>query len=211
MNLSDLRLSYTRAGLIESAADPDPMRQFSAWFDQALAADLTEPNAMALATADAAGNPNVRTVLLKGCDARGFVFFTNYESRKGRELDANPRASLLFYWAALERQVRVAGRVERVDPAESDAYFHGRPRGHQIGAWASRQSEVLDGRDALERNAREAAERFGEEPVPRPPHWGGYRVLPDAVEFWQGRENRLHDRLEYVRTGTGWLMRRLSP
>lgn len=211
MNLSDLRLSYSRAALTEASADRDPMVQFGAWFSQALAAEVPEPNAMTLATAAADGTPNARTVLLKGFDERGFVFYTNYESRKGRELEANPRASLLFYWAELERQVRMTGRVERVDAAESDAYFRSRPRGHQAGAWASRQSEVLDGRDALDRQALEAAARFAEGEIPRPPQWGGYRVVPDVYEFWQGRENRLHDRLEYVREAGGWRIRRLSP
>jgi pyridoxamine 5'-phosphate oxidase len=211
MNISELRLSYTRAALHESTADPDGVRQFASWFDQALAADVPEPNAMALATADERGIPNLRMVLLKSFDARGFVFYTNYASRKGRELESNPHAALLFHWPELERQVRINGIVSRVSEEESDAYFSSRPRGHQIGAWASDQSAVVPDRDAVDGNALAAAARFSDVPIPRPPHWGGYLVRPEVVEFWQGRENRLHDRLEYLRADGGWRIQRLSP
>jgi pyridoxamine 5'-phosphate oxidase len=211
MNLTELRLSYTRAALLESTVDPDAVRQFSAWFDQALAADVPEPNAMSLATVNPEGIPNLRMVLLKGFDARGFVFYTNYASRKGCELESNPHAALLFYWPELERQVRINGLVSRVSDEESNAYFASRPRGHQIGAWASDQSAIIENRGAVDQRAESAASRFADRPVPRPPYWGGYRVVPEVVEFWQGRENRLHDRLEYVRLDGVWRIQRLSP
>jgi pyridoxamine 5'-phosphate oxidase len=210
-HVARLREEYTRAGLRESDADPDPIEQFRRWFGEALAADLHEPNAMTLATATPDGRPSARVVLLKGFDERGFVFYTNYEGRKSRELEANPRAALLFYWGELERQVRVEGRVWRVPDRESDAYFAGRPRGSQLGAWASEQSRPVRDRGALERRLRELEGEYEGREVPRPAFWGGYRVVPETMEFWQGRENRLHDRLRYRRAEGGWKIERLQP
>ena len=187
------------------------MEQFRRWFDETLAAGLHEPNAMTVATATPDGRPSARVVLLKGFDERGFVFYTNYEGRKGRELAENPHAALLFYWGELERQVRIEGRASRVPGEESDAYYESRPRGSRLGAWASAQSREVEGRDTLEERLRGLeAEHEGRE-VPRPPFWGGYRVEPEAVEFWQGRENRLHDRLVYRRSPDGWKVVRLQP
>jgi pyridoxamine 5'-phosphate oxidase len=209
----DMRKEYMARGLDESAVDADPIRQFGAWFDEAVAAHLIEPNAMALATATPDGRPSVRMVLLKGVDETGFVFYTNYESRKGLELAANPRAALDFFWVELERQVRIEGWVERVAPEQSDAYFASRPRGSQLGAAASHQSTVLPSRKPLEQRLAELeAEYAGVEAIPRPEYWGGYRVVPEVMEFWQGRPNRLHDRLRYTRRANGsWSIDRLSP
>src|SRR5258705_7928773 len=196
-DLSRMRNEY-QGELTEDALADNWLAQFATWFADAVEAGLPEPNAMLLATADGTGRPSARTVLLKGYDQRGFTFFTNYESRKGRDLAENPRASLVFPWYPLHRQVIVNGQVERVSRAETEEYFATRPRGAQLGAWASPQSQVLESRDELERAWAEAGERFGDiEPVPPPPHWGGYRVLPESVEFWQGRRSRLHDRLRY--------------
>jgi pyridoxamine 5'-phosphate oxidase len=179
--------------------------------DQAMLSELLEPNAMTLATADSSGQPDARTVLLKSFDREGFVFYTNYQSRKSREIAEIARACLLFYWGPLERQVRIPGTVSRVPESESDEYFRSRPVGHQLGAWASNQSAIIPGREVLEASLAETAKRFEPGPVPRPPHWGGFRVKPHAFEFWQGRPNRLHDRLEYVPSKEGWTIRRLAP
>jgi pyridoxamine 5'-phosphate oxidase len=206
-----LRKEYTRAGLAESDANPDPIEQFRRWFDDALAAGLREPNAMTLATATPDGRPSARVVLLKGFDERGFVFYTNYEGRKGEELEENPYCALVFYWAELERQVRVEGRVSRVPKRESDEYFGSRPRGSRLGAWASEQSRPVGGREVLEERLRVLEAEYEAREVPRPPFWGGYRVEPEVIEFWQGRENRLHDRLVYRRSGGGWGRERLQP
>jgi pyridoxamine 5'-phosphate oxidase len=205
------RKEYTHAGLKESDADPNPIEQFRIWFDEVLAADLHEPNAMTLATAPPDGRPSARVVLLRGFDERGFVFYTNYGGRKSGELEANPFCALVFYWGELERQVRVEGRVERVPDEESDAYFAGRPRGSQLGAWVSEQSRPIRDRGALEERLRELEAEYEDREVPRPPFWGGYRVEPETIEFWQGRENRLHDRLVYRRVGGLWRRERLQP
>jgi pyridoxamine 5'-phosphate oxidase len=212
MQIANMRKEYIWGGLSESDMDADPLRQFEKWFQQALAAKLPEPNAMTLATATPDGQPSARVVLLKGCDASGFTFFTNYDSRKGRELTANPRAALLFFWSELQRQVRIEGTVERISEAESDAYFRSRPLGSRLGACASQQSEVIASRDLLEDRVRELAQRFPDGEVPRPPHWGGLRVRPLTIEFWQGRPDRLHDRLRYQRVPPdGWRIERVSP
>ena len=211
-HLARLRKEYTSAGLTESAADPDPIAQFRRWFDAALAADLHEPNAITLATATPEGRPSARIVLLKGFDERGFVFYTSYEGRKSEEVEANPRCALVFYWGELERQVRVEGGVSRIPEEESDEYFGSRPRGSQLGAWASEQSRPVEGRDALEERLRNLEAEYEGRELPRPPFWGGYRVEPEVIEFWQGRENRLHDRLVYRRSDDGeWERERLQP
>ncbi|HEY8325149.1 MAG: pyridoxamine 5'-phosphate oxidase [Ktedonobacterales bacterium] len=211
-DLADLRTEYMQRGLEEGQMDANPIRQFQLWFDATVAAGHPEPNAMAVATATLDGAPSARMTLLKGLDERGFVFYTNYESRKGGELAANPRAALIFFWVLLERQVRVEGRVERVTAAESDTYFHSRPAGSQLGAAASPQSQIIGGRAELEQAYRALEETYAGREVPRPPHWGGFRVIPQVIEFWQGRPSRLHDRLRYTRAPDGgWRIERLAP
>ena len=216
MNIADLRQEYMRSGLSETQADPDAIRQFERWFEDSLRAGLPLPNAMTLSTVTLAGAPSARIVLLKGVERGGFVFYTNYLSRKGRELENSARACLLFLWSALERQVRIDGVVEKVTPGESDAYYATRPLGARLSAWASAQSEKVTDRKTLESAMDNARRRHGDHP-PRPPHWGGYRVEPQEIEFWQGRSDRLHDRLLYRRAESSeqataaWKIERLSP
>lgn len=209
MSVADIRQKYDKFELLESAVADTPLDQFAQWMDEAIKAEVPEPTAMTLATATPDGQPSARIVLLKGFDMRGFVFFTNYTSRKGQELAANPHASLLFFWPALERQVRIEGGISKIAPEESDAYFRSRPLGSRIGAWVSPQSQPIT-RDELESRRAALTESLGEDPV-RPEHWGGYRIAPERIEFWQGRPSRLHDRLVYERAETGWILRRLAP
>ncbi|MCS6865473.1 MAG: pyridoxamine 5'-phosphate oxidase [Gemmataceae bacterium] len=210
-NIADLRKEYSLAGLSEADAGDDPFALFHRWFSQAVAAELTDPNAMILATCTPQGRPSARAVLLKALDERGFTFFTNYESRKGHEMAANPHVALVFLWHQLERQVRVEGVVEKVSASESDEYYAKRPLGSRLGAWASPQSAVIPNREFLEKAHAELLARYPDGNPPRPPHWGGYRVIPEVIEFWQGRPSRLHDRIRFTRTPTGWKRERLAP
>jgi pyridoxamine 5'-phosphate oxidase len=212
VNIEERRKEHSLFDLREEDLDADPIRQFQGWLAEAARSAVAEVNAMALATATTDGWPSVRMLLLRGVDERGFTFFTNYDSRKARDLDANPRAAMVFFWHELERQVRIEGWVERISPEESDRYFHTRPAGSRLGAWASPQSAVIPGRDVLEARFRELASDYADRPIPRPANWGGYRLVPAAIEFWQGRPNRLHDRLRYSRRPEGgWLIERLAP
>lgn len=210
-NIADLRKEYSLAGLSEADAGDDPFALFHRWFNQAVAAELTDPNAMILATCTPNGLPSARAVLLKALDDRGFTFFTNYDSRKGHEMAANPHVALVFLWHQLERQVRVEGIVEKVSAAESDEYYAKRPLGSRLGAWASPQSAVIPNREFLEKAHAELMAKYPDGNPPRPPNWGGYRVIPEVIEFWQGRPSRLHDRIRFTRTPTGWKRERLAP
>jgi pyridoxamine 5'-phosphate oxidase len=211
MPLADLRKDYSLAGLLEKDLAKDPFRQFERWFQEAEAAKLPEPNAMILSTATREGRPSARTVLLKGLDGRGFVFYSNYESRKGRELEGNARASLVFPWITVERQVIIEGTVTKLAREESETYFHSRPLLSQLAAWASQQSSVVASRGVLEDSLKALEKKYAGQTVPLPPNWGGFRVAPETVEFWQGRRSRLHDRLRYRREKDGWIVERLSP
>ena len=210
-NVAELRREYKLRALTEGDALADPIAQFAVWFDEAIKSEIVDANAMSLATASGDGAPSVRTVLLKDFSQHGFVFFTNYESDKGRDLAANPRAELLFYWSELERQVRISGKVSKVTREESEAYFHSRPLDSQIGVWASAQSREVESRAALEEAFRAASEQYAHQVVPMPTYWGGYRVAPERLEFWQGRAGRLHDRLLYTKSAAGWDRVRLAP
>lgn len=212
-DVADLRTDYHLQELSETAADRDPIAQFANWFEMALNAQIPDPNSMTLATVGLTGKPSSRVVLLKGYDRQGFIFYTNYHSRKSQELEAHPWAALTFWWVALERQVRIEGRAEKISAAASDAYFHSRPRDSQLGAYASPQSQVISDRSVLEQNLADLEKKYaGEELIPRPDHWGGWRIVPEAIEFWQGRSSRLHDRLLYqLQTDGSWLRSRLSP
>lgn len=209
MSIADLRQSYEKGILLEQDAKASPFEQFGLWFDQALEQNVPEPTTMTLATADAQGRPSARIVLLKGFDEAGFVFYTNYNSRKGQDLAVQPWASLNFFWQPLERQVRMNGLIDKVSAQESDEYFHSRPLGSRLGAWVSAQSQPTT-LAALEANTTAVQQKYGDQP-PRPPHWGGYRLAPEYFEFWQGRPSRLHDRLTYQRSGTSWALERISP
>lgn len=211
--IANLRKDYTLQDLNETEVNPNPFVQFKKWFDQALSSNIPEPNAMTVATTTTQGKPSARMVLLKDFDERGFVFYTNYNSQKGQELAENPQASLVFWWAELERQVRIFGRVEKVSDAESDKYFYSRPFNSRLGAWVSNQSEVIESREVLEQRLQQLTEKYQNQDIPRPSHWGGIRVIPREIEFWQGRSSRLHDRLVYTRNriDDSWKIQRLSP
>lgn len=211
LNLADLRRDYIKDGLLETDVDPNPFAQFSKWFDQATKSGILEPNAMSHATVGPDGQPSIRIVLLKGVDERGFIFYTNYESRKGKDMDSNPKSALLFFWGELERQVRIEGVVEKVDPTISKGYFDTRPEGSRIGAWSSNQSEVVPSRDYLEERYTQNAVKYSGREIPMPHYWGGYRLVPSTFEFWQGRGSRMHDRIRFRLIDGVWVMDRLSP
>jgi pyridoxamine 5'-phosphate oxidase len=211
-SIADIRKTYAQAQLLESETAADPMEQFGKWWEQAVRAEILEVNAMTLATVNADGMPDARIVLLKGMDGQGFHFYTNYQSRKGQQLEINPRAALVLFWKELERQVRIKGRMERLPDAESDAYFHSRPRESQLGAVSSPQSEIIADRSWLEERYRSVEASFEGKEIARPDHWGGYRLIPESIEFWQGRPGRMHDRLEYKKDPSGsWFRQRLAP
>ena len=209
-SIADIRKDYKQSRLLENDISPNPIVQFTSWWKEAIESDIDEVNALTLATANAQGKPSARTVLLKGYDENGFVFFTNYESHKGKELAANPYAAMVLFWKELERQIRIEGFVEKISAGESDEYFYSRPAGSRIGAWASPQSTVINDRNILEENVKNYSQNFGEN-IPRPVHWGGYRVVPSLIEFWQGRSNRLHDRIQYRKENNNWIIERLAP
>lgn len=212
ISVAALRKDYTKQGLRETDLNPNPVQQFKKWFEQAIAAQLPEPNAMTIATATKDGKPTARMVLLKDFDDRGFVFYTNYESHKGQQLTENPQAALVFWWAELERQVRIEGQVTQVSAQESDEYFHSRPLNSQLGAWVSHQSQEIASYEVLEQRLAQLQAKYAEQVIPRPAHWGGFRVIPREIEFWQGRPSRLHDRLLYLQqSDRSWLIKRLSP
>jgi pyridoxamine 5'-phosphate oxidase len=212
MSIGDIRKDYQLKSLTESDVDPDPLKQFEHWWQDALHAKIEEVNAMTLATASPDGVPSARILLLKGLTPNGFVFFTNYDSYKGQQIAENPRACLVFFWKEVERQVRVTGLAERLTDKENDEYFHSRPEGSRIGAWASPQSQVIENREWLEKNTLKYQQQFADQPIQRPPHWGGYIVKPITIEFWQGRPNRLHDRIQYTLSDNGkWIIERLAP
>ncbi|TVQ42580.1 MAG: pyridoxamine 5'-phosphate oxidase [Gloeocapsa sp. DLM2.Bin57] len=211
LSVADLRQNYTRAGLMEAEAPLNPIELFDLWLSQAIAAEILEPNSMTLATTNSAGYPVARMVLLKGFDHRGFVFYTNYNSDKAQQLLANPQAALVFWWSELERQVRIEGTITQTTPEESDEYFSSRPRGSQLGAWVSNQSSVIPNREVLEQELANLEIKYQEQDIPRPPHWGGFLLKPMLIEFWQGRPNRLHDRLRYQLKEDEWIRERLAP
>lgn len=211
MNIADIRKEYKQRSLDESDVVKDPVQQFSKWWEEAINSGIDEVNAMTLATADATGKPSARIVLLKGMDENGFVFFTNYNSHKGEDIAANPFASLVFFWKELERQVRIEGTISKVSAEESDAYFNSRPAGSRIGAWASPQSKVIASRQVIEKKVQELEKDFDGKTIERPQHWGGYVVMPQVIEFWQGRPSRLHDRIRYTKVENGWKIERLAP
>lgn len=211
MSISDIRKEYMRESLTEGDVERNPYVQFGRWWNEALGAEIDEVNAMTLATANAAGKPSARIVLLKGYDETGFVFFTNYLSRKGQEIAENGQATLLFFWKELERQVRIEGRIEKISAEESDDYFYSRPEGSRIGAWSSPQSRVIKDRSVIEENVKQYTSKFSDGNIPRPDHWGGYRVIPETIEFWQGRPSRLHDRILYTADQNNWVIQRLAP
>ena len=209
-SIADIRKDYKQSSLLENDISPNPIVQFTSWWNEAMQSNIDEVNALTLATANAQGKPSARIVLLKGYDENGFVFFTNYESHKGKELAANPYAAMVLFWKELERQIRIEGFAEKISAGESDEYFYSRPAGSRIGAWASPQSAVINDRNILEENVKNYSQNFGEN-IPRPVHWGGYRVVPSLIEFWQGRSNRLHDRIQYRKENNNWIIERLAP